>query len=891
MRAWLTSTLAAVSTAVALADGELDLGFAPPPEVGSNSPTTFAVVGGQAYLSNPGLEVSRLREDGSLDAGWQLAYPRKGAAAISGLPSGGLAMAFNFGCIIQYDDDSYVKPIVGGSWVPPLGSVLPGDDGSVTLISLDGVSRVRADGTVDPAFRIRVPLQKASNGIPFKGGVTDSQGRYVIIGDFQTPAPAVHSGMIRLLADGTWDAGWNPTSDLQADVNGNGLLVPLAISALPEDSVLIILDQEIVWIDAGGKVTRRLVNPAGNRLFATPIVQPDGKVIVGGDFFKWGNVPVTGLIRLNVDGSLDSSFSVTLDNPFVSQTYLDTQGRLWFSGFFHQVNGIERPGIARIQAYQPGPTNAVSLQAQITAAPARVATNEPLYLTAKVDGIPVPALQWLRDGIPLDGATNRGLRLSITKGNELGAFSLVLSNAFGSQKLDFPATALAVRSPRPGTEDASFSRALTNFDKIIQLLPLPDGRILVASGVGGADTNVTTALVGRLLADGGLDVSFGDAGVVRGRGRVETLVPLPGGGMLVTGEFIELGGQPAQGLAELDRDGKLVARAWPNLDIAHVSTALPLPDGKLIIAGRFNTVGGAPAFRLARLNADLTLDPAFHYPLTYWEFVDALALDARGRVLIAGERMYFSGSLTDPPRAGLNRLLADGSPDPAFHARTNGIRSIFVEPDGKLLVGMPPLRLDEDGNLITAFEEGVYRYASSDEVFSLSEEANHMMVRTPEGGVIYRSLKHQMPINVMELWRWKATGEQDFNFQCALIDPLVGYPGQINVTAATALADGSVLLNALVSPTSYHEPTPDQARRLHRILPDSDMSLRVKDVSGGQFRVALETQPGLSYEVYRRDQLTGGTATQIGVYTGDGYVIDLQTPANGDSTYLELRRH
>lgn len=39
------------------------------------------------------------------------------------------------------------------------------------------------------------------------------------------------------------------------------------------------------------------------------VEQPDGKILVGGDIRSYGDTPVSSLIRLNPDGTLDNSFS------------------------------------------------------------------------------------------------------------------------------------------------------------------------------------------------------------------------------------------------------------------------------------------------------------------------------------------------------------------------------------------------------------------------------------------------------------------------------------------------------------------------------------------------------------------------------------------------------
>ena len=40
------------------------------------------------------------------------------------------------------------------------------------------------------------------------------------------------------------------------------------------------------------------------------VIQPDGKILVGGSFTSYNGVPSPRLIRLNADGSRDTSFVI-----------------------------------------------------------------------------------------------------------------------------------------------------------------------------------------------------------------------------------------------------------------------------------------------------------------------------------------------------------------------------------------------------------------------------------------------------------------------------------------------------------------------------------------------------------------------------------------------------
>src|SRR5687768_17379325 len=116
------------------------------------------------------------------------------------------------------------------------------------------------------------------------------------------------------------------------------------------------------------------------------------------------------------------------------------------------------------------------------------------------------------------------------------------------------------------------------------------------------------------------------------------------------------------------------------------------PDGKILIGGGFSTLspnGGAAVTRngIARLNPDGTLDAAFDPNAN--GSVNTIALQADGKIVIGG---FFT---TLSPNGGvavtrnrIARLNPDGTLDASFDPNANGaVRSLAVQPDGKILVG------------------------------------------------------------------------------------------------------------------------------------------------------------------------------------------------------------
>ena len=81
------------------------------------------------------------------------------------------------------------------------------------------------------------------------------------------------------------------------------------------------------------------------------LVQPDGKVVIGGEFTLVNSVQRLRLARLNTDGSLDTSFNPTLlFNGAVYALAQAPDGKIYFGGSFEDAGGSGRDHFARLNA-------------------------------------------------------------------------------------------------------------------------------------------------------------------------------------------------------------------------------------------------------------------------------------------------------------------------------------------------------------------------------------------------------------------------------------------------------------------------------------------------------------------------------------------------------------
>jgi uncharacterized delta-60 repeat protein len=93
---------------------------------------------------------------------------------------------------------------------------------------------------------------------------------------------------------------------------------------------------------------------SGTGTVRTLMLQPDGKVLIGGNFTSIDGTVRNRIARLNADGSLDLSFDPGSGaNGIVMALAVQPDGKVLIGGGFTSVNGTARNRIARIEAVLP----------------------------------------------------------------------------------------------------------------------------------------------------------------------------------------------------------------------------------------------------------------------------------------------------------------------------------------------------------------------------------------------------------------------------------------------------------------------------------------------------------------------------------------------------------
>ena len=553
--------------------------------------------------------------------------------------------------------------------------------------------------------------------------VVQPDGKILLAGSFTQIGGVACKHLARLNPDGSLDATFNP------GVSDDSSFVAIALQS--DGKVLVggyfkRLDGSTLGfmarLGADGSIDTTF-NPGDgpNRYVSTLAVQPDGKVIVGGDFTTINGTARNRIARLNYDGSLDTTFNPgTGPDVPVQAIVLQPDGKVLLAGHFSQVNGTACKFIARLNADgsldTPFKINSTFLGYGFDALALQpdgriVVGGDFIYH----DGTLRNYLARLNSDGSLDSTFNPGA------GPPTRVYSLALQP---DGKVLLGSTNHIDRLNVNGSVDASFvpppirqfNTTLDDPSWIYALAVQPDGKILLGGFIHSFNYNgVKRDHFARLNSDGSLETNFTPG--TGASGVVNAVATQPDGKILLGGSIIRFNGTACHSIARIDHDGSLdttfnsgTGASGPLFGVA------VQPDGKVVLAGDFTMFNGAARNGIVRLNADGSLDATFFAGAGANAPVWALALQPDGKILLAGEFTSIHGVT----RSHIARLNADGSLDTSFNTAvgTNDIvMTLALHSDGKIILGgdftrvnattrIRVARLNADGSLDSTFDPG-----------------------------------------------------------------------------------------------------------------------------------------------------------------------------------------
>lgn len=552
-------------------------------------------------------------------------------------PDGSIDPSFTPGGGLSYAGSSVNGAIRAMELQPDGRALIAGLFDSYDGVPRSFVARTLSSGALDPSFTPPALAEIYALAL-------QPDGRVVVGGRFATAGGAPRSRIARLNADGSLDASFAPGAGA-AGVN-NPIVCGLAL--LPDGRILAAGEfttmdgaprARIARLMPDGSLDASFVPGAGLSATACALaLQPDGAVIVGGNFQSAQGANVGRLVRLLPSGALDPSFNAGAGaSSWVQFIRLQPDGRALIGGYFTTYDGVPSSRIARINADG-------SRDVTFDSGAGLDGFAQGLVLEASGEMIVIGGFN------RCDGVTRRGFaRLSAS-----------------------------------GAHDTSFNPGRGADQFIAAAARRPDGKLLIAGGFERFNDEPCNR-VARLNTDGSFDSSYGPG--AGPNAEVRRIQMQPDGRALLAGSFTQYDGVARTRIARVDAQGALDPSFDPGTGPnGYVHDVLLQPDGKLLVAGYFTTYDGVSARRVARALANGQRDSSFDAGAGPNDAVYRVALQPDGRVLAVGPFTQFAGA----QRARIARLNSDGSLDPSFDpgvGPNDGVFSVAVEPSGSILIG------------------------------------------------------------------------------------------------------------------------------------------------------------------------------------------------------------
>jgi uncharacterized delta-60 repeat protein len=570
--------------------------------------------------------------------------------------------------------------------VQPDGKIiLAGAFDRFNFVAVNYILRLNTNGTLDTAFTANIGT--GSNNWIYSIAV-QSDGKILLGGLFTTFNGATVNRIVRLNSDGTRDTAFTTNTGTGA----NSSILEVAIQS--DGKILLsgtftafngVTINRLVRLNSDGTRDTTFTTNTGTGLNASAniAIQSDGKIVLAGGFSTFNGTTANCLVRLNSDGTRDTAFTTNTGTAFSSggaanSVAIQSDGKILIGGSFSAFNSVTANRILRLNSN---------------------GTRDTAFDTNVGSGFNFGVL---KINIQSDG--------KILMGGGFFTFNGVTANRF-------------IRLNSNGTADTEF---LNNFgrgsDNNVQAIALQsDNKIILGGDFLNIDGAATRHIV-RLEANGSVEA------VPEFNNTVTNIAIQADDKVVVAGSFSKFNETVARGIARLNLEGSLDTSFTANIgsgilgdSSASISSLAIQSDGKIVFGGSFTSFNGVSLNNLFRLNSDGTRDTAFSTNIGTGPTgpVLSVAIQSDGKIILGGQFSSFNGTTVNR----IVRLNANGTIDAAFTTNTGTgtsgeINSLAIQSDGKILVGgffstfngtsvNNIIRLNSDGTTDTTFSTNI----------------------------------------------------------------------------------------------------------------------------------------------------------------------------------------
>jgi uncharacterized delta-60 repeat protein len=562
----------------------------------------------------------------------------------------------------------------------------------------NGIARFNADGTIDPSFNTGTGASAVIRTVALQ-----PDGKIIIAGFFTIFNGQTVNRIARLNSNGSMDSSFSTLLGFNNQIED--------ITLQPDGKILVggsftISSSRFVRLNTDGTLETTFTgftNTVRKIVYLT-----DGKILVGSDF---ASASYRRIARINNDGTADATFNPG-NGPSgpVFEIAVQPDGKILLGGTFNAYNGIGADAIVRINvdgsldtAFQiPGVPSSFPLEVDALVAQPDGKFLASYYFQDFPVGFVSRVIRFNSDGTPDATFTpGNGEAPLITDVNLLSDGKFLASGSFIFFN-DQPHLRL-VKINSDGTPDNTFNPAASVLGIIYAAKRQADGKMVIGGDFDYVN-GVRQGGIARLNTDGTLDNSFNTG--TGCAGNVYALAIQPDGKIIAGGDYFGFNNNPAFYLSRINSDGSFDMNLYDiksSISIFFIYALGLQSDGKILYTG--SIAGESGSLTAGRLNTNGTPDTTFtSRGLSGGGTVRALLVQPDDKIVIGGT---FTTSV-QVPRNGLAKLNADGTLNSGFNISSGQVYALAQQADGQVIAGGTLLRRHAagDGAIDATFNAG-----------------------------------------------------------------------------------------------------------------------------------------------------------------------------------------
>jgi hypothetical protein len=226
-------------------------------------------------------------------------------------------------------------------------------------VNVNAVAKLDVNGAVDTSFASNIGTGVSTDNLGVLASALQSDGKILLGGEFSSWNGTSAGRVVRLNSTGTLDGTFN------INVGANASVSAIAVQS---NSQVLVGGAFTSWAGVGSNRNRLVrlnsdglidetfaanANTGANNNVAAIAVQSDQKIVVGGNFTTWNAVTVNAIVRLNTNGTSDTTFTTNTSagvGGTVAAIAVQSDQKIVVGGEFTSFNGVTVGNVVRLNS-------------------------------------------------------------------------------------------------------------------------------------------------------------------------------------------------------------------------------------------------------------------------------------------------------------------------------------------------------------------------------------------------------------------------------------------------------------------------------------------------------------------------------------------------------------